>query len=96
MAAIGPEEANQARSQSGNHHRTPRKPDSPLHSHSYPYTFPLVQVRLGPLSPHAVRTLRALRDFFGVTFNMKTERDSKTIFMTCIGAGVKNMSKKVT
>ncbi|GAX85703.1 hypothetical protein CEUSTIGMA_g13117.t1 [Chlamydomonas eustigma] len=54
------------------------------------------QVRLGPLTPQAVRTLRTLRDFFGVTFNMKAERESKTIFLTCIGAGIKNTSKKVT
>lgn len=54
------------------------------------------QLRLGPLTPHAVRTMRTLRDMVGVTFNMRTERESRTIFMTCVGAGIKNMSKKVT
>jgi hypothetical protein len=54
------------------------------------------QVRLGPLTPHAVRTLRTLRDVLGVTFDMKTENESRTIFLTCIGSGIKNLSKKVT
>jgi RNA 3'-terminal phosphate cyclase-like protein len=54
------------------------------------------QVRLGPLTPHAVRTLRTLRDFLGVTFSLKAETESRTIFLTCIGSAIKNMSKKVT
>ena len=54
------------------------------------------QVRLGPLTPHAVRTLRTLRDFLGITFSLKAETESRTIFLTCIGSGTKNMSKKVT
>lgn len=54
------------------------------------------QLRLGPLTPHAVRTLRHIRDFFGVTFSIKAERQSQTIFLTCIGTGIKNVSKKVT
>ena len=54
------------------------------------------EVRLGPLTPHAVRTLRHVRDFFGVTFSIRPERDSRTIFLSCIGAGVKNLSKRIT
>ncbi|GLI64197.1 hypothetical protein VaNZ11_007389 [Volvox africanus] len=53
-------------------------------------------VRLGPLTPHAIRTLRHLRDFFGVTFSLRTERSSGTIFATCVGANVRNMSRRVT
>lgn len=53
-------------------------------------------IRLGPLSPHAVRTLRHVRDFFGVTFSLRTERASGTIFATCIGANVRNLSRRVT
>lgn len=54
------------------------------------------QVRLGPLTPHAVTTLRTLRDFLGVTFSLRAETESRTIFLTCIGSATKNMSKKVT
>ena len=54
------------------------------------------EVRMGPLTPYAVTTLRHLREFFGVQFSVRPERESQTIFMSCIGAGVKNMSKKIT
>ncbi|PSC69440.1 18S rRNA biogenesis RCL1, partial [Micractinium conductrix] len=53
------------------------------------------EVRLGPLTPHAVRTLRHIREFFGVQFSVRPERESQTIFLSCVGAGVKNLSKKV-
>jgi hypothetical protein len=56
----------------------------------------LLQVRLGPLTPQAVQCLRHLKDFFNVMFDMKTERNSSTIFLTCIGFGLKNMNRKVT
>ncbi|PNW79091.1 hypothetical protein CHLRE_09g400367v5 [Chlamydomonas reinhardtii] len=53
-------------------------------------------LRLGPLTPHAVRTLRHIRDFFGVTFSLRTERSSSTIFATCVGANIRNVSRRVT
>ncbi|KXZ50132.1 hypothetical protein GPECTOR_17g1005 [Gonium pectorale] len=53
-------------------------------------------LRLGPLTPHAVRTLRHIRDFFGVTFSLRTERTSNTLFATCVGANVRNVSRRVT
>ena len=56
----------------------------------------LSTVRLGPLTPHAVRTLRHLRDFFGVTFNVAPDAGSQTIFLSCVGAGVRNISKRST
>ncbi len=55
-----------------------------------------LQVRLGPLTPYAVSTLRHLREFFGVMFSIKTESASKTVFLSCIGAGVRNLNRKVT
>lgn len=54
------------------------------------------QIRLGPLMPYAVKTLRHLKEFFGVQFSVRPERESQTIFLSCIGAGVKNTSKKIT
>lgn len=56
----------------------------------------LGEVRLGPLTPHAVRTLRHLKAFFGVTFNVRPETASRTIFLSCIGAGLRNASKRLT
>ena len=56
----------------------------------------LNEVRMGPLTPHDVRKLRHLKPFFGVTFSIKPQAASKTIFLSCIGAGVKNVSKRIS
>ncbi|EFN59839.1 hypothetical protein CHLNCDRAFT_48441 [Chlorella variabilis] len=53
------------------------------------------EVRLGPLTPHAVRTLRHIREFFNVQFSVRPERESQTIFLSCVGAGVRNLSKRI-
>lgn len=53
----------------------------------------LSQVRTGPLSPAAVHALRHLREFFGVQFAMKLDRESGTVFSSCVGYGLKNLSK---
>lgn len=52
------------------------------------------QVRLGPLSNAAIRTLRLLRDMLGVTFALKGEAESKTVFLSCLGMGYKNMARR--
>jgi RNA 3'-terminal phosphate cyclase-like protein len=67
-----------------------RAPARPLPSPSTP------QVRLGPLTPHAVRTLRHIREFFGVLFDMKTDPATSTIVLSCVGCGLKNLSRKIT
>ena len=54
------------------------------------------EVRLGPLTAYSVMTLRHLKDFFGVTFSIKPEAESQTLFLRCIGSGLRNMSKRVT
>ncbi len=56
----------------------------------------LNEVRLGPLTPHAVRVLRHLKACFGVSFAVRPQAASRTIFLSCIGAGVKNASRKVS
>lgn len=53
------------------------------------------EVRLGPLSPYAVKTLRHIKEFLGVQFSVKPENTTETIFLSCIGAGVSNLSKKI-
>jgi RNA 3'-terminal phosphate cyclase-like protein len=54
------------------------------------------QVRLGPLTSQAVHTLRLLREFFGTVFDIRTERSSGTLFLSCVGAGLKNTARKTT
>jgi len=52
------------------------------------------ELRLGPLTPAAVRTLRHIKDFLGVTFAIRTESASQTVFMSCIGSGLRNLARK--
>jgi len=53
------------------------------------------KVRLGKLSPYTIETLRHIRDFFGVTFKLETDPESKTVICTCRGVGFKDLAKKV-
>mmetsp|Transcript_41420 Transcript_41420/g.132303 ORF Transcript_41420/g.132303 Transcript_41420/m.132303 type:complete len:369 (+) Transcript_41420:173-1279(+) len=53
------------------------------------------KVRLGALTPHAVRTLRHIKAFFNVTFSIKADPDTGTVFLTCVGAAIKNVAKKM-
>lgn len=55
----------------------------------------LNQVRLGPISGAAMRTLRLLRDFMGVTFAVQAEEESKTVFLSCLGSGFRNNARRV-
>ena len=54
------------------------------------------EVRLGLLTDYAVATLRHVKDFFDVTFAIQPEKESRTIFLSCIGASIRNAAKKVT
>jgi RNA 3'-terminal phosphate cyclase-like protein len=53
------------------------------------------EVRLGPLTPYAVKTLRHIKEFLGVQFSVRPENTSGTIFLSCIGAGITNLSKRI-
>ena len=81
----------------------------------------LSKVRLGQLTPRAVKTyalhfpnpgtlfahtrltlffyknsLRVVKAFFGVTFNIQPEPESGTVFLSTVGAGIRNISRRAT
>ena len=53
----------------------------------------LSQVRLGPLTRHAVHVLRLIRALVGVTFKITPEQTTRTLFCSCMGAGIENHAK---
>lgn len=53
------------------------------------------KVRFGKLSPYTVQYLRDLKDFFGVTFKITTDEESKTALLSCMGVGFSNLTKKI-
>ncbi|KAK7362953.1 hypothetical protein VNO77_05078 [Canavalia gladiata] len=52
------------------------------------------KVRVGKLSPHGVETLRNIRDFLDLKFIIKPDPSSESVFLKCIGYGMKNLSRK--
>ena len=56
----------------------------------------ICRVRLGQLTPRSIQCLRTVRAFFGVTFNIQPEPESGTVFLSCVGAGMRNVSKRAT
>lgn len=59
------------------------------------------KIRLGKLSAYTMECLRLLRDFFGVTFKIRAEPETKdrygnTCLLSCLGTGYKNLARKVT
>ena len=54
------------------------------------------RVRIGTLSKYSIRSLRSLKDAFDIEFKLKADVATKTIVMSCLGVGFRNMAKRVT
>eukprot|EP01085_Mycamoeba_gemmipara_P004969 Mycagemm_TRINITY_DN10691_c0_g1::TRINITY_DN10691_c0_g1_i1::g.4969::m.4969 type:complete len:356 gc:universal TRINITY_DN10691_c0_g1_i1:1080-13(-) len=56
----------------------------------------LSKLRVGKLSPYSIECLRLLREFFGITFKVDADAESRTVLLSCLGIGFQNLSKKST
>ena len=54
------------------------------------------RIRVGTLSLYSVETLRLLKRAFGVEFKVTGEQESKTVLLSCLGTGYRNMAKAST
>lgn len=54
------------------------------------------RVRVGTLSQYTVVSLRLFKKAFGVEFKVKAENESKTVLLSCLGSGYRNMAKAST
>ncbi|GAM27009.1 hypothetical protein SAMD00019534_101840 [Acytostelium subglobosum LB1] len=52
------------------------------------------KVRLGKLTPYTIDFIRNIKEFFGVTFKIEPDEETKTIIFTCLGIGFKNMARR--
>ncbi|CAN1831947.1 Probable RNA 3'-terminal phosphate cyclase-like protein, partial [Linum perenne] len=52
------------------------------------------KVRVGKLSPYGIETLRQIKEFLGVEFNIQPDPSSGTVILKCMGCGLKNLSRK--
>jgi RNA 3'-terminal phosphate cyclase-like protein len=51
------------------------------------------RIRLGTLSQYTIESLRLFKNVFGVEFKVKADQDTKTVLMSCLGTGYRNMAK---
>lgn len=52
------------------------------------------RLRLSKLSPSAVQMLRHIRDFLGVSFNIREHGNTDTVVLSCMGAGIGNTARR--
>lgn len=54
------------------------------------------RIRLGTLSQYTVETLRLLKRAFDVEFKLTPDFETKTVLMSCLGTGYRNMARAST
>jgi RNA 3'-terminal phosphate cyclase-like protein len=54
------------------------------------------RIRVGTLSQYSIETLRLLKTAFDVEFKVTPDLDTKTVLMTCLGTGYRNMARAST
>ncbi|ETO28242.1 RNA 3'-terminal phosphate cyclase family protein [Reticulomyxa filosa] len=54
------------------------------------------RVRLGRMTKHTVHILRLLKDMLGVTFKLKEDSETGTIFASCMGIGFSNVWRQAS
>lgn len=52
------------------------------------------KVRVGRLTEYSIQYLRHIYEFFGVTFKIVPDMSNKTIILSCVGSGYKNIARK--
>jgi RNA 3'-terminal phosphate cyclase-like protein len=54
------------------------------------------RIRIGNLSQYSIVSLRLLKEAFGVEFKVKADNESKTVLLSCLGTGYRNMARAST
>eukprot|EP00568_Trieres_chinensis_P006866 CAMPEP_0183300838 /NCGR_PEP_ID=MMETSP0160_2-20130417/7129_1 /TAXON_ID=2839 ORGANISM="Odontella Sinensis, Strain Grunow 1884" /NCGR_SAMPLE_ID=MMETSP0160_2 /ASSEMBLY_ACC=CAM_ASM_000250 /LENGTH=389 /DNA_ID=CAMNT_0025463329 /DNA_START=101 /DNA_END=1270 /DNA_ORIENTATION=- len=54
------------------------------------------RIRLGTLSPYTVEALRLFKRAFDVEFKIRADESSRTVIMSCLGTGYRNMARAST
>jgi len=56
----------------------------------------VARIRVGTLSQYTIGSLRLFKVAFGVEFKVKADHESKTVLLSCLGTGYRNMAKAST
>jgi len=54
------------------------------------------RLRIGTLSQYTVESLRLFKEALGVEFKIKPDHESKTVLLSCLGSGYRNMARAST
>ncbi|ONI00927.1 hypothetical protein PRUPE_6G112100 [Prunus persica] len=54
------------------------------------------KVRVGKLSPYGIDTLKNINDFLGVKFVITPCASTSTVFLKCVGCGLRKLSRKIS
>ena len=54
------------------------------------------RIRIGSLSKYTIVSLRLFKEAFGVEFKIKADNESKTVLLSCLGTGYRNMARAST
>ena len=54
------------------------------------------RIRVGTLSQYSIETLRLIKQAFDVEFKVTPDMETKTVLLSCIGTGYRNMAKAST
>jgi RNA 3'-terminal phosphate cyclase-like protein len=56
----------------------------------------VARIRMGTLSQYTIASLRLFQQAFGVEFKVKADHESKTVLLSCLGTGYRNMARAST
>lgn len=56
----------------------------------------VARIRVGTLSQYTIASLRLFKQAFGVEFKVRPDHDSKTVLLSCLGTGYRNMARAST
>lgn len=54
------------------------------------------RIRVGTISQYSVETLRLIKEVFDIEFKVMPELETKTVMLSCLGSGYRNMAKAST
>jgi len=56
----------------------------------------VARIRMGTLSQYTIASLRLFKQAFGVEFKVRADHDTKTVLLSCLGTGYRNMARAST
>merc|ERR1712165_217097 len=54
------------------------------------------RIRVGTLSQYSIVSLRLFKQAFNVEFKVKADQESRTVILSCLGSGYRNMARAST